>query len=155
MAEVDSGCLVGRDRDVDGLTVFHARDDVRISGSGAELLLSRRSLDGTWSTPMSTGDRFRLVGASEDDGIVIPLGTRVLAGPWEVLESWDDAGWRRRTGHLRRHHDGLLAQLRPGLVPEVPGPMTGERWAEEEHFDFARATGASSLRKPDWRCEPI
>ncbi len=152
VAELDAACLLGRARDECGRTVFVPRADIAVSVVDGGLHLARRFEEG-WSEPVGTGDRCLPVGGDLGDGLVLLHGSRVLTEPWAVLESWDAEGWRRHTGYLRRADDGLRAQTRKGVVPGVGAPDGPVAWRGEDHHDFARATGASYLVKPDWRCD--
>ena len=145
VAELDAGCLLGRERDGSERVIFYPRPDVRVGLDEGELVLSIGSDESGWGDPVRTGDRAEFVGAPEDGGLIVPVGTRVNQGVASELESWADDSWERRTGYLRRDGDALRAQLRAGVDAAVE--------LEEDHYDFARHTRASYLTKPDWRCD--
>lgn len=139
-AEVDAGCLAGRERDADGEVVFHARPDVTPELDGDELLLTIRGPEGAPIVErFRTGDRARRAG----EGWVLGNPRRYHPAVAAELESWDADAWRRRTGYVQREDGAIWIQLREGEGPREP--------REVGHFAFAERFGFSWLRKPVWR----
>ena len=140
VAEVDAGCLMGRERDERGRLIFHPREDVEPELDGDELLLSLRGPTGERIVDRwRTGDRAEPVG----DGFALWNHERMHPNVHEALESWTGADWRRRTGYVRREGDELWIQLREGVQPRNS--------RELDYWGFGQKYGFSWLDKPNWR----
>ncbi len=140
-AEVDAGCLIGRERDASGQVIYRPRGpDVRVELRGDRIRLQRRDAQGDWSPPFDTGDQaeahgdgtFRLRSDAKR------LDPRVHA----LLESWDEVDWLRRTGYVARSDDAYVSQLRSHVSVDESG--------EQEFYDFCREHHMGWLTKPQW-----
>jgi len=140
VAEVDAGCMIAKDRDDAGRLIFHARRDVEVDLDGDRLLLSLMGPRGERLV-----DRWRTGESAESsaDGYVLWNCQRLHPRVHEVLESWKEADWRRRTGYVRRDGERIWVQLRKGHAPKDP--------FELDYWDFGRAYDFSWLDKPYWR----
>jgi hypothetical protein len=140
VAEIDAGCMMGRERDAAGRLVFFPREDIEVELDGEELLLS---LWGAGSEIVvdrwRTGDRAAPSGA----GWTLWNHRRLHPSIEAALDSWTDADWERRTGYVRREGETLWIQLRQGQTPAHD--------RELDHWEFGRAHGFSWLDKPCWR----
>jgi 2-keto-4-pentenoate hydratase len=57
-AEVDAGCLIGRDVDDDGRVIYFPRGaDIRVELRDDIIFLQRQDGSGAWSAPFDTGDQ--------------------------------------------------------------------------------------------------
>jgi hypothetical protein len=140
VAEVDAGCMVGRERDEQGRLIYHPRDDVEPEFHGEELLLTLRGPEGELLVERwRTGDCAERVGG----GYAIWNHQRLHPTIHAALEAWTDADWRRRTGYVRREGGAIAIQLRQGQAARDE--------LELDYWDFGRRHGASWLDKPYWR----
>jgi hypothetical protein len=141
VAEVDAACLIAVRRNAQGELVYERRGpDIDVTLRGAELLLARKDTTGRrLAEPFATGDQ----GRPEGDGFVIWNHARLAPSVAQLLESWAEQDWRRRTGYLH-HGDGLEIQLREHVAvdPRVP--------CERTFHDYAQSRGHSWLLKPRW-----
>lgn len=139
-AEVDAGCLIGRELDRDGQVIYFLRGgDVRAELRDEFLYLQCRDASGAWSEPFDTGDRAR----DYDEGFVLVRDpARVAPEVWSELDRWTIPLWRRRTGYVECTSEGLNLQLRQGYVVTEPN--------ERDYYDFCSRTSMSWLAKPRW-----
>ena len=135
VAEVEGGCLIGRERDDSGRVVLHRRDDISAEVRDDELWIG---LNGR--ADHNTGDRFESVG----DGFVSAPSERFGARTLAALEDWGSPEWRRRTGYVLWDGSTLIAQQRQSVTT---GPDAGEL----PFHTFCARTGMQWLRKPEWR----
>lgn len=137
VAEVDAGCMIGRDRDARGRVVYFPRADVVPELDGDALLLTLLDADGQVSIRrFPTGDRAERSG----EGWVIRNDARLSPTLREQLESWSGSDWRRRTGYVAPA--GAAYQLREGEEPSHE--------LELNFWEFGRRYGFSWLNKPRW-----
>lgn len=140
VAEVDAGCMMGRERDAEDRLIYHPRPDVDVELDGEEILLSLRGPEGERIV-----DRWRSgdSGARSGEGWVLWNHRRYHPRVEATLESWSPADWTRRTGYVRREGERLWLQLREGQTPTHADEL--------DFWDFGRAHGFAWLDKPYWR----
>ncbi|MCA9685271.1 MAG: hypothetical protein KC457_24035 [Myxococcales bacterium] len=140
VAEVDAGCMMGRERDGDGQLIYYARPDVDVELDGEQVLLSLRDGEGKRVVDRwATGDSGRRSG----EGWVLWNPRRCHPVVDAAFASWSADDWTRRTGYLHRDGETLWLQLRQGRSPRTP--------QELDHWDFGRIHGFSWLDKPVWK----
>ena len=139
-AEVDAGCLIGRDVDDDGRVIYFPRGaDIRVELRDKIIFLQRQDGSGAWSAPFDTGDRARYHAGGL---VLIPTPDRIAPDVWSELEGWTFEQWRRRTGYVEHTTEGLRLQLRDGDTAAGPRELS--------FHEFCHRTDMSWLTKPRW-----
>jgi len=150
VAEVDAGMLWGADFDDQGRVRFRARGpDIDAQLIHGRLHLALKNADGSLRTdPFDTGDSAEFLpreGSEGNDIVIAGSAARLASDIREELSSWTATDWSRRTGYVARTAQGLVSQLRVGVMADA-----GSARLELGYYAFAAEYGATWLDKPRW-----
>ena len=138
VAEVDFAIFVG-ERNSGSQPLFHHvanHVEVRMESTGLQLGRSPVSVHG-WH---ETGD----FAEAQSEGLSIIPGKRLHPEARDVLESWSDGDWCRRTGYIASDCGKTRFQLRTCAQVVSNSPE------EVEYYEYLRLFGRSFPEKPDW-----
>lgn len=137
MAELDAACLVAFERDAQGDLKYYPRSpsiDIQINND--HLALRHIQKSDQWFDSGDIGEQ------RENYWVVTPSPKRFHPEIQSAFFSWTLEDWRRRTGFIAPHADGVVFQLREGLEPETDHEIA--------YFIYAHRYGFSWLNKPAW-----
>lgn len=150
VAEVDAGMLWGADFDDQERVRFRARGpDIDMQLIQGRLHLALKNADGSLrGAPFDTGDSAEFLpreGSEGTDIVIVGSAARLAADIRQELASWTANDWSRRTGYIARAAQGLVSQLRVGVMGD-----TSSARPEMDYYAFAAEYGATWLDKPRW-----
>jgi len=141
VAEVDAGCLVARDRNLNGEPIYFPRDsNVEVDIVHDKLVLAIKTSQGDYLVrDFQTGDyAYRY-----QEGYCIPRDNRAAENIIRRLESWEAEQWTQRTGYLFVDQKGKFKfQTRRHRLPKSPSDLS--------FFQFSDLSGQTFLSKPIW-----